>query len=147
MHLVRVGAKLPPMQPLVLALIDSVLALAFHHHERAARGSMSDYESAAVHATVSGPEFGEPCTRGLEVRVSVTLVPRSEEREVSEDEIRFQVDFDGERLLASELALAELPLDRSGLARLIGELEAWCYARIPIQQLGELEDAVDQTSD
>ena len=123
------------MPPLVLALIDSVFALAFHHQARADRGIMPDHESATVRATMAGPNFGDPDLKGIEIRVSITLNPRGEEREVSESAVAFVVDLDDERLLAGQLALAELPLDRSGLARLIGELEAWCYERIPIQKL------------
>jgi hypothetical protein len=48
------------------------------------------------------------------------------------------LDLQGQRLLARDLSLAELPLDRSGLARMIGELEAWCYARVPVFQLDRL---------
>lgn len=125
------------MPPLVLALIDAVFALALHHDERARRGLCSDHESVSVRAEIRGPELDEPAPGGLEVRVVVTLVPRSEEREICEAVVRFHVDLALERLLALELQLAELPLDRSGFALLLGELEAWCYARIPMQR--ELE--------
>ncbi len=122
----------PRVPPLVLALLDSVFALAFHHHQRAQRKLLPDYEAASVRAEVRGPELGEPASGGLEIRVVVTLEPRGEEREVSEESVRFHVDLQLERLLALELQLAELPLDRSGFALLLGELEAWCYARIPM---------------
>ncbi|PRQ04372.1 hypothetical protein ENSA5_08210 [Enhygromyxa salina] len=116
------------MPPLVLALIDSVFALALHHDRRV--------ESAAVRAQVTGPETALPTPHGLAIRVSVTQPREGEpsEGEPSEESVGFHVDLDGGRLLAMELNLAELPLDRSGLARLIGELESWCYARIPMAQ-------------
>jgi hypothetical protein len=113
--------------PLVLALIDAVLALAFHHDQRAT--------SVSVRAELRGPEQDEPAPGGLEVRVSVTPVPHSEAREVSEDTVRFHVDLRLERLLASDLALAELPLDRTGFALLLGALEGWCYERIPLERV------------
>lgn len=118
----------------MLALIDAVFALAYHHDERARRGLLPDHESVSVRAEVRGPELGEPAPGGLELRVIVTLVPRSEEREVSEEVVCFHIDLRLERLLAIELALAELPLDRSGFARVLGELEEWCYRRIPMHQ-------------
>lgn len=120
------------MPPLVLALIDAVLSLAYHHDERARQGLLVDHESATVRAELRGPELGEPAPGGLELRVTITLVPRSEEQEVREESIRFHVDLRHERLLALELALAEVPLDRTGFASLIGALEAWCYERIPL---------------
>lgn len=107
---------------------------------------MPDHESASVRTEISGPET-EPVAGGLVMRVSVTLMPRSEEREVIEEHVEVCVDLGEERLLARDLALAELPLDRSGLARLIGELEAWCYARIPIFQPDSLGDAEDADED
>lgn len=116
----------------MLALIDSVFALAFHHDQRAQKELLPDYESGAVRAEIAGPEQEDPAPGGLRVRVSVTLEPLSEEREVTETSVSFVVDLVEERLLAADLALAELPLDRGGLARLIGELEAWCYTQIPI---------------
>jgi hypothetical protein len=119
---------------LVLALIDSVFALALHHNKRAARSPLPNHASATVRAEVSGPEKAGPVEGALSVRVVVNLVPLSDEHAVSEESVTFVVDLEEERLLAMDLSLAELPLDRSGLARLIGELEAWCYARIPIPQ-------------
>jgi hypothetical protein len=138
-HWATDDAKLEAVPPLVLALIDSVFALALHHQQRANRGLMPDYESALVRAEVCGP-VDEPVDGGIVVRVSVTLVPRSEEREVTEEHVSICVDLDDPRLLARDLDLAELPLDRSGLARVIGELEGWCYARIPLQQLDDDDD-------
>ncbi|HLT39042.1 MAG TPA: hypothetical protein VK034_22315, partial [Enhygromyxa sp.] len=87
-----------------------------------------------VRAELRGPELDEPAPGGIELRVTVTRTPRSEEREVSEQSIRFHVDLRHERLLAGELALAELPLDRTGFASLLGALEAWCYDRIPLER-------------
>lgn len=124
------------MPPLVLALIDAVLALAYHHDERARRSLSVDHESVTVRAELRGPERGEPAPGGLEIRVIVTLEPRSEEREVEEQAVRFHVDMRHERLLAGELMLAELPLDRTGFASLLGALEAWCYERIPLERRG-----------
>lgn len=130
------------MQPLALALVDSVFALALHHDLRARQlfqkqqvqkqqlqkqpGSVTGLESAAVWAEITGPESNGPAYRGLKVRVSVTLAQTKT--------VTFFIDLDEGRLLARELALAELPLDRSGLARLVGELEAWCYAQIPLAE-------------
>ncbi|PRQ00565.1 hypothetical protein [Enhygromyxa salina] len=114
------------MPPLVLALIDSVFALALHHDERARRAN-PDRESATVRAKITGPEQNSPAPGGLRVRVTVTPKTKPAKR------VSFHIDLEEERLLAHELALAELPLDRSGLARLIGELEAWCYAQIPLE--------------
>jgi hypothetical protein len=118
--------------PLVLALIDAVFALAYHHDERARRGLSFDHESIRVRAALQGPEHDH----GLEFRVTICLVPRSEEREVSEEQVRFHVDLREERLRASELAIPELPLDRTGFASLVGALEAWCYERIPLDREG-----------
>lgn len=116
------------MQPLALALVDSVFALALHHDLRARQrgaATATELESASVRAEVTGPEPDGPACRGLKVRVSVTLAQTNS--------VTFFIDLDEGRLLAKELALAELPLDRSGLARLVGELEAWCYAQIPFE--------------
>ncbi|KIG13152.1 hypothetical protein DB30_00530 [Enhygromyxa salina] len=114
------------MPPLVLALIDSVFALALHHDERARR-SAKDRASASVRAKVTGPEPDGPAPGGLRVRIHVST-PSAPATSVS-----FHIDLEEQRLLAKEVALAELPLDRSGLARLVGELEAWCYAQIPLE--------------
>lgn len=113
-------------------MIDAVFALAYHHDERAKRELSSDHESVSVRAELRGPELGEPAPGGLALRVTVTTVRRGEEREVSEESVGFHIDIGDQRLLALDLALAELALTRSGFARLIGELEAWCYDRIPI---------------
>ncbi|MFO7565063.1 MAG: hypothetical protein R6X02_20625 [Enhygromyxa sp.] len=122
------------MPPLVLALIDAVLSLAYYHDERGRRGQLVDHDSVTVRAELRGPELDEPAPGGLELRVTITLVPRSEEREVSEEQVRFYVDLQHQRLLAGELTLAELPLDRTGFASLLGALEAWCYERIPLER-------------
>jgi hypothetical protein len=118
--------------PLALALIDSVFALALHHDERAKASLLSEYESASVWAAVSGPESDGPVPGGLLIRVSVKLVPRDRTLAGLDESVHVHLDLQEQRLLARQLALAELPLDRSGLARMIGELEAWCYARVPI---------------
>ena len=120
------------MSPLVLALIDAVLGLAFHHDERARGRVWPDHEAIHVRAEIAGPRLTEPVPGGLELRVVVTYEPRSEEQAVEEQAVRFYVDVSGGRLLALELELAELPLTRSGFARLLGELESWCYRRIPL---------------
>jgi hypothetical protein len=122
--------------PLVLALIDAVFALAYHHDDRARRGLLIDHESIRVRAALHGPEYDEPAPGGLEVRVTITLVPRSEEREVSEETVCFHVDLQRERLLLGELGLGERPLDRTGFASLLGALEAWCHTRIPLDREG-----------
>ena len=134
MHRGADGDKLKLVPPLVLALIDSVFALALHHDKRAARSPLPNHSSASVRAELSAPTKGS-VEGGLDGRVVVTLVPLGEAHAVSEESVSFVVDLEEERLLAMDLSLAELPLDRSGLARLIGELEAWCYARIPIAEL------------
>lgn len=121
----------------MLALIDSVFALALHHDRRAARDPLPNHASATVRAEISGPSKGGPVEGGLEVRVVLNLVPLGDEHAITEESVGFLVDLEDERLLAMELSLAELPLDRSGLARLIGELEAWCYTRIPIAQAND----------
>jgi hypothetical protein len=120
--------------PLVLALIDAVLGLAYYHDERARRSLLVDHESVRVWAELRGPELGEPAPGGLELRVTVNLAPRGEDQEVREESVRFFVDIRQDRLLAGELALAEVPLDRTGFASLLGALEAWCYERIPLER-------------
>jgi hypothetical protein len=124
--------------PLALALIDSVFALALHHDERAKVSLLSDHESASVWAAVSGPEPDGPIPGALLICVSVKLVPHDPSRLGLDESVHVHLDLQGQRLLARDLSLAELPLDRSGLARMIGELEAWCYARVPVFQLDRL---------
>ena len=120
------------MIPLALALIDSVFALALHHDERAKASLLGQHESASVWAEVSGPERSGPVPGGLLIRVAVKLVPRDKTQAGLDESVHVHLDLQEERLLARDLLLAELPLDRSGLARIIGELEAWCYARVPV---------------
>jgi hypothetical protein len=123
--------------PLVLALIEAVFALAYHHDERARRSS-GDQGSLTVRAEIRGPELDEPAPGGLAVRVIVSSSTSSEidtTAEIREEAVVFHVDLRLERLLALELGLAELPLDRSGFALLLGELETWCYTRIPATPL------------
>jgi hypothetical protein len=138
-HHVAGGAKLVAVTPLALALIDSVFALALHHDERAKISLLSEHEIASVWAAVSGPEPDGPVPGGLLIRVSVKLVPRDPTRPGLDESVHVHLDLQEQRLLARELSLAELPLDRSGFARMLGELEAWCYARVPIFQLDELD--------
>lgn len=139
MHRAAGSAKLASVIPLALALIDSVFALALHHDERAKVSLLSDHETASVWAAVSGPEPDGPIPGALLIRVSVKLVPRDQSRASVDESIHVHLDLQEQRMLARELSLAELPLDRSGLARMIGELEAWCYARVPVFQ----RDALD----
>lgn len=117
------------MPPLVLALIDSVLALALHHDGRAKTNPGPGQRSASVRAELSGPEVEGPTPGGLLIRVLVTMV--SDDGHSETQQVHVHIDLREQRMLARDLALAELPLDRSGLARLIGELESWCYRRIP----------------
>jgi hypothetical protein len=134
--------KLANVIPLALALIDSVFALALHHDERAKVSLLPDHESASVWAAVSGPEPDGPIPGGLLIRVSVKLVPQDPGRPVLDESVHVHLDLQEQRLLARDLSLAELPLDRSGLARMIGELEAWCYERVPVFHLddGDADD-------
>lgn len=120
------------MPPLVLALIDAVFALAYHHDQRGRRDLDPELASVSVRAEVAGPELGEPAAGGLEVRVVITWVSRGDEPTTRIESVRFHIDVRLSRLLALELELAELPLGRSGFARLLGELEQWCYRRIPL---------------
>jgi hypothetical protein len=117
------------VSPLVLALIDAVFGLAFHHDQRA-RDHSSPGSAISVRAVVSGPELGDPAPGGLAVRVFVAH--STGHQAVREESVGFHIDVRDGRLLALELELAELPLSRSGFARLIGELESWCYRRIPL---------------
>ena len=115
------------MPPLALVLIDAVFALAYHHDRRAREAAARGEVSLKVHAQVAGPQVGDPAPGGMVVRVSI-----GGDREESH---QFWIDFDDERLLAPDLALAELPLSRGGVARLLGELESWCYEQIPMLRL------------
>lgn len=116
------------MAPLVLALIDAVLALAYHHDDRARRGLSFDHEAIRVHASVHGPAHDGV----LEFRLTISATPRSQEREVSEHTVRFTVDPTRERLSLTELSLGEPALDRTSFAALLGALEVWCCDRIPL---------------
>jgi hypothetical protein len=131
-HRVPGGAKLLMVTPLALALIDSVFALALHHDERAKISLLGEYLSASVWAQVSGPEPQGPAPGGLLIQVSVKLVSRDPARPGLDESVHVHLDLQEQRLLARELSLAELPLNRSGFARMLGELEAWCYARVPL---------------
>lgn len=128
------------MPPLALALIDSVFALALHHDQRAKASLVAEHESAQVWAKVSGPEHDGPAPGGLLIRVGVQLVPRDPSRAGLDESVHVHLDLQEQRMLARDLALAELPLDRSGLARMIGELEAWCYARVPVFVRDDVDD-------
>jgi hypothetical protein len=119
------------MPPLALAVVDAVFGLALHHDERGRRAKIPDFARAHVRALLEGPRARDP-VGALEFEVVVTYVPDAEgTMEILEQRISFTVDLEEQRILAPKLALAEVPLDRSGLARLIGELETWCYDRVP----------------
>jgi hypothetical protein len=119
------------MPPLALAVVDAVFGLALHHDIRGRRATVPDFARAHVRAQVEGPRAIDP-EGALEFEIVVTYVPDTEgTMEILEQRIGFTVDLAEQRILAPELALAEVPLDRSGLARLIGELETWCYDRVP----------------
>lgn len=139
-HRAAGGDKLAGVIPLALALIDSVFALALHHDERAKVSLLSDHATASVWASVSGPEPDGPAPGALLIRVSVKLVPLDASRPGLDESVHVHLDLQEQRLLARELSLAELPLDRSGLARMVGELEAWCYARVPVFALDSRDD-------
>ena len=139
-HCAACGAKLACVLPLALALIDSVFALALHHDERAKASLLGEHTSACVWAEVSGPERNGPVPGGLLIRIAIKLVPRDPTQAGLDESVHVHLDLREERLLARELLLAELPLDRSGLARMIGELEAWCYTRVPIFHLDVAAD-------
>jgi hypothetical protein len=117
------------MPPLALAVVDAVFGLALHHEGRGRRATLDGYERAHVHARLAGPLDTDP-VGALELEVVVVYVPASSERERVEHRIALTIDLAEARILAPSLSLAELPLDRSGLARLIGELETWCYGLI-----------------
>lgn len=133
------------MPPLALALIDAVFQLALHHDRRARQGAvlLPDHEAASVRAELRGP-LAEPSPGAISVEIIVTMSPRSVEAEVAEDRLGFHIDLDEERLLAAAVSLAELPLDRGGVARLIGELESWCYEKLPIDRVAEDDEDGDE---
>ncbi|NVB42968.1 hypothetical protein G6O69_34420 [Pseudenhygromyxa sp. WMMC2535] len=130
------------MPPAALALIDAVFQLALHHSRRAQSVAMPEHESGSVRAEIRGPLTEAESAGCIRVDVIVTLQPRGG----GEPEVRrvdFCIDLEGERLLASSVSLAEIPLDRSGLALLIGELESWCYVQIPVQRIDYTESEDD----
>lgn len=135
------------MPPLVLMLIDSVFSLALHHDRRAQRRASPGFAASRVRAELSGPEAGEPALGGLHLRLLVSSIPEPEGADAQPAEhvesVALHIDLQEERLLAPAVALAELPLDRSGIARIIGELEAWCYARLPLKKTPETEPETD----
>jgi hypothetical protein len=119
------------MPPLALAVVDAVFGLALHHDDRGRRAKVAEFARAHVRAQLEGPRVRDP-VGALDFEIVVTYVPEGEgTMEVLEQRVGFTVDLAEQRILAPKLALAELPLDRSGLARLIGELETWCYDRVP----------------
>ena len=120
------------MPPIVLALIDAVLALALHH-DRRARQASTVAAGSSVCAEVAGPEDGGPFPGAFVLRVTIRTPAEGDEAEMCARSRELRIDLDEERLLAPELALAELELTRGGLARIIGELEAWCYEQIPVE--------------
>ncbi len=120
------------MPPLALAVVDAVFGLALHHDERGRRAKPAGFARAQVRAALEGPRTSDPIG-ALEFVVVVTYVPGPESGPDSaplEQRVGFSIDLAESRILAAQLSLAELPLDRSGLARLIGELETWCYDRV-----------------
>ena len=119
------------MPPLALALVDAVFGLALHHDERGRHAKVPEFARVHVCAQLEGPRARDP-VGALDFEIAVTYVPDGEgTMEVFEQRIGFTLDLADLRILAPQIALAELPLDRSGLARLIGELETWCYDRVP----------------
>jgi hypothetical protein len=116
------------MSPLALAVVDAVFGLALHHEGRGRRMKLDGYERAHVHARLAGPRDADP-VGALDLEVVVVYVPMPGGERV-EHRLALTIDLAEERILAPSLSLAELPLDRSGLARLIGELETWCYGLI-----------------
>lgn len=124
------------MPPLVLMLIDSVFALAIHHDERAQHSASPGCSTTRVRAQLRGPQAEEPAPGGLHLRLELASV-RDGEPELESRELF--IDLVEDRLLAAELALAELPLDRSGIARVIGELESWCYSLLPFEKQDEAQ--------
>jgi hypothetical protein len=118
------------MPPLALAVVDAVFGLALHHDGRGRRAKLDGYERAHVHARLVGPREADP-VGALDLEVVVAYLPSPGAGERIEHRLAFTIDLAEERILATSLSLAELPLDRSGLARLIGELETWCYDRVP----------------
>lgn len=121
------------MPPLALAVVDAVFGLALHHDARGRRAKLDGFERAHVRARVEGPRTSDP-VGALEIEVVIAYHPSPDppaSREAVEHRLAFSIDLAEQRILANSLSLAELPLDRSGLARLIGELETWCYDRVP----------------
>lgn len=126
------------MPPLALAVVDAVFGLALHHDARGRRAKLDGFERAHVRARVEGPRTSDP-VGALEIEVVIAYHPSTDpspdpspaSREAVEHRLAFSIDLAEQRILANSLSLAELPLDRSGLARLIGELETWCYDRVP----------------
>ncbi len=121
------------MPSLALAVIDALFGLALFHDNRGRRVSLPDHDRARVRAEVRGPRASDP-EGALEFEVIVTYEPRETSGEAIlpiEQRVRFMIDLELQRILAGELSLAELNLDRSGMARLIAELETWCYDRVP----------------
>jgi len=117
--------------PVALALINAVFELALHHDSRAQRQPLPHHKRAHVQARVRGPLTGEPAPGGLEVEITIDLVPRAGPPK-DPSRVSFVIDLAEQRLLAPAVALAELPLSRGGMARLIGELESWCYRGLPV---------------
>jgi len=117
-------------------LIDSVFSLVLHHDGRAQRRPLRGYATTRVRAEVVGPLPGEPGPGGLRLRISMSASRDPNTNSPDEVEaVTVHIDLGEERLLAGELALAELPFERGAFVRLIGELEAWCYARLPIEPI------------
>jgi len=114
-------------------LLDSVFALALHHDRRARERPAEGFASTRVRADVSGPTTADAAPGGLRIEITITSLTAEGERD--EAQVGLDVDLDEHRLLAPALALAELDIDRSSAARVIGELESWCYERLPMGAL------------
>lgn len=119
--------------PVALALIDAVFQLALHHDARVRRQPLNESTHASVHACVSGPITDDRAPGGIAVEIVIRLVPDGDESRATEERADFVMDLAENRLLAASVDLAELSLGRGGMARLIGELESWCYRKLPVR--------------
>ncbi|MCA9698150.1 MAG: hypothetical protein KC431_11550, partial [Myxococcales bacterium] len=90
---------------------------------------------AKVSAQLRGPVDDAPTPGCIAVEIVIELIPHEGQGEPEQRRVDFCIDLQDERLLAPAVSLAETPLDRSGLALLIGELESWCYEHIPVRRM------------